>query len=874
MGTQSWQISAQYLPRLGCHPASIARRTHIVALHLNKLRKGKTMNKRLVYSKQPGQSIPLIALIIVVLFGMVGLAVDVGNTYGEQRSAVRATEAATLSGMSTLLETNSDASVWLAIQNSLKSNGIEIAAYQEGVAQTSDNRLVKAQYLKSDGNTLCFVGSCSGGNLGEAAYIQVNVDGFNSTYFAKVLGRDTLPVHAQAFAGKCAPSTNVFPIAVSSSFLDQSHFKAPSDPDEMAYYGLYSDGYYTEKYQRRIYQSAAVGSSGGFGYVRWKSDNNSGSQPYTADGLTGDGNMDMGFEEAPWPAGTALGSAPAGYPIRPGALNASDSDWIYANTGVMNGLEPELNELIRLKTKMYLPIIDGEAGSGATASYHVQKLGAFLLVGYGNHPSKGKYFDFVYIDDVSAIACNLTNVIQTTNLGLAGTVQIRPRHTIPPTAHQPVQYTIVLDTSGSMMWNFFGEAKTSSGTVVQCGSSNDPAREADRAADAAACSSVPAWSPTSERRITVAKTALQNFINLLEPYDAMQIIGFSGRTNGVAASTTGWVYGNEPGKQTLKDATLIAGASLANPYTVSGGTPSATGLDEARKLIAASPDVSETDGREFKKVVIFLTDGVANYFKNQRNPQSGTKLFDWLNDSSDNPTCRNLAGRNEIPSCQIGMTNTSPSFERPITAMASVAREIKNLNDGNTVIYVIALAGVPATGLSTDVAQQSTFPYYSEAIQASQVQQIFDAINQNIEDPTCIPAGGANWVGTVNSNRTITSASTRANFGLPADTSVYGYAYLKDQYGSTLQTSPITHQSGQLSYSFANVAPGTYKLEAFVGYLGEDAPTPIARVYSSILLPDLSHSTSRSFAVDASATLNSVVPLAPLFLDLNGNVCP
>jgi hypothetical protein len=70
------------------------------------------------------------------------------------------------------------------------------------------------------------------------------------------------------------------------------------------------------------------------------------------------------------------------------------------------------------------------------------------------------------------------------------------------------------------------------------------------------------------------------------------------------------------------------------------------------------------------------------------------------------------------------------------------------------------------------------------------------------------------------------------------------------------------------------VAPGTYKLEAFVGYLGEDAPTPIARVYSSILLPDLSHSTSRSFAVEASQTLNSVVPLPALYLDLNGNVCP
>src|SRR5262245_38335068 len=205
-------------------PSAHCRKAYIVIVHTNKLNKRKDMNNGLLYSNRPGQTIPLIALIIVVLFEMVGLAVDVGNTYGQQRSAVRATEAATLSGMTTLLESNNDASVWTAIQNSLKSNGIEIATYQSGVAQTSDNRLVKAQYLKSDGNPLCFIGSCSGGDLNQAAYIQVNVDGFNSTYFAKVVGRDTLPIHAQAFAGKCAPSTGIYPIAVSSSFLDQDHF--------------------------------------------------------------------------------------------------------------------------------------------------------------------------------------------------------------------------------------------------------------------------------------------------------------------------------------------------------------------------------------------------------------------------------------------------------------------------------------------------------------------------------------------------------------------------------------------------------------------------------------------------------------------------
>ena len=519
-----------------------------------------------------------------------------------------------------------------------------------------------------------------------------------------------------------------------------------------------------------------------------------------------------------------MGSKPDGYPVRPNALNGNDSDWIHANTGVMNGLEPQLETLIKNRTRMFLPIIDGEAGDGANAEYHVQRMGAFILRGYGNEPSRGKYFDFVFVGDSSAIACNITNVVQTTNLGLTGTVLLRPRYTILPLAHQPVQYTIVMDVSGSMTWNFDGEAKSGS-TIYQCGSSNDPAREAKRAQDGAICNTDPSpkWSPTSERRIYVAKTALQNFINLIETYDAMQIIYFSGAD--VGASTSIWQYGTNRRQTGAQDAVLVAGASASAPYDVSGGTPSATGLDQARQLIAASPNTS-TDGRTFKKVVIFMTDGVANYFKDNRNPKSGQKEFDWINDSHDNASCKDLAGNTEIPSCQIGMTNTTPSFERPITAMASVAREIKNLNDGNTVIYVIALAGVPATGLSTDVAQQSTFPFYSEAPNPSQVGQIFEAINQNVEDPTCVPAGGANWVGSVDNNRTITDPATRSGFGLPADTSIYGYVYLKDQYGGLLQTAPVTQQNGQLSYSFANVAPGTYKLEAFAGYKGEDEPNP------------------------------------------------
>ena len=67
-------------------------------------------------------------------------------------------------------------------------------------------------YRKADGNPLCYVGSCGNASAppSEVAYIQVKVEGFTTTYFARVVGRDTLPVKAQSFVGKCNPSTGVY----------------------------------------------------------------------------------------------------------------------------------------------------------------------------------------------------------------------------------------------------------------------------------------------------------------------------------------------------------------------------------------------------------------------------------------------------------------------------------------------------------------------------------------------------------------------------------------------------------------------------------------------------------------------------------------
>src|SRR5262245_28302292 len=152
------------------------------------------MKARLVHSKQQGQSIIIIALIIVVLVGMVGLSVDVGNTYAQNRNAVRATNAAALAGMDKLIRGGDDVSIGKVIVASFKSNGIT-AQINPTIAAQPGERQIQARYLDSNGNWIasCYIGSC-GSVPNNVSYIQINTSGTVDTYFARVLGRPTLPV--------------------------------------------------------------------------------------------------------------------------------------------------------------------------------------------------------------------------------------------------------------------------------------------------------------------------------------------------------------------------------------------------------------------------------------------------------------------------------------------------------------------------------------------------------------------------------------------------------------------------------------------------------------------------------------------------------
>lgn len=804
------------------------------------------MNARLIRRKRKGQSIPVIALMIVVLFAMVGLAVDVGNTYAEQRSAVRASNASALVGMNTLIRGGDDTSIYNAVVNSLASNSIQVAA--PGAQPQPGERVLTANYLDSSGNPLSScpnVGGCGTTRPQGVSFIRVNLSGKVDTYFARVVGRPDLPVNSNAFAARGACTSGVYPIVIRDSYINQNagQFVAP--------FTSYSDSVYRNKTQRRIFLKANATPNGGFSFARWLSPPNAGNEPTLEQMLAGAGNLASGFNEAAWPNSNALNlQMPEGYPIYPGQL--TPGDWIYGNSGLSNSQSGSAGQLqwhITNRTEMILPIFDVDNGQdGINGNYHVSSLGSFLMTAYGNqnftdqNGNRGWYLDLVYLGKANDCATLITNVPTATNLGISGQVYYRPRARQIPQSRPPVQYEIVLDVSGSMSWNFAGQG-WKNGRAIQCTGTNN------------GCSGVAnAWPDQTQRRIYIAKQAISSFINSMGTQDTMRIVTFSGDIssgndqNAINQLTETAPNSWSSNKTTLTNALLSAGRASNNNYLTEGLTPSAVGLAAGNQAMASAP-VTAPDGQNYKRVVIFVTDGVANVFRNGVYNNGGSGCG------------------SEMATCHVGYTTSNPPRAKPITAMGIEAANLKQL----ATIYVIALADVDETGLR-NVASDGNYPFFSKAPTGSELAGILESIRTDVVSGPCVPTGGNSWYDTL----------AQDNLGSnPADPVTYptvGYVYLRDQNGNPLPSgqgkAPITidSQSGRLTYRFDNLTPGTYQMSGFVAYKGADN---LSRIYSSIFDPNTNmNDNQRTFQLSPSSSLGRVVPQDPLYMDLSGVVCP
>lgn len=166
--------------------------------------------------RQPGQSIVLLALMMVVVVGMTGLSVDVSNAYAQQRRVQDAANAGSLAGMNAVLNKQTNAQVWNSVQQSLASNRM---------LTNSPDYTYKADYLLKNG-TVQALAEWTGTTTNPAvisgnpptidilARVKVTVTKRVGTYFARVLGRNDFTVNQNGAACLGNYGIGVYPIGV------------------------------------------------------------------------------------------------------------------------------------------------------------------------------------------------------------------------------------------------------------------------------------------------------------------------------------------------------------------------------------------------------------------------------------------------------------------------------------------------------------------------------------------------------------------------------------------------------------------------------------------------------------------------------------
>jgi hypothetical protein len=151
------------------------------------------------YSER-GQSLILVALLLVALMAMVGLAIDGGNSLYKRRVVQNAADASVLGGMQYVVATNSpiETTLLARINESVERNGIPDS---DGIPGNEINDNVVVYYTDENGERLagCSLlpcGSIPANTRGLEAVVSLD----SNTFFISVLGIRSLVVGADAAA--------------------------------------------------------------------------------------------------------------------------------------------------------------------------------------------------------------------------------------------------------------------------------------------------------------------------------------------------------------------------------------------------------------------------------------------------------------------------------------------------------------------------------------------------------------------------------------------------------------------------------------------------------------------------------------------------
>ncbi|RRR65808.1 MAG: VWA domain-containing protein [Candidatus Viridilinea halotolerans] len=903
-----------------------------------------TMQRR----RAPGQSLPLIALMIMVLVAMVGLSVDVGNTFNEERRAVASANAASLAGMNAVIRSGDlgmNVQVYDAIVSSLNANGVEVAPH--GQAPTGNQVVLQASYLDPQGRSLegmpdiLPLTTDIPNNVG---FVQVSLSGNVDTYFARVVGQSDLPISANAYAGQCSMGQGVYPIAVAKSNIDGGQMSRPVPPDANND-GIIDDGWrtinsgpYAGRTARYVYMRENA-EPGSFGFIRWmdgqgQGGSNANSAQELALSVRGEGNLSWGFNEAREegaPRGQ-LNAEGSTYPSRPGELN--EGDWVYGSSGRISSVEPEIQAHVQAGTIMTLPIYDRTYSDNGETAFRVVEFGRFVILDWertGNNP----YFEMVYLGSAvqSTVACQFSAVPVPDDdcCELWGDVAFWPEYKIVPESSQPIQYIVVLDVSGSMSANFNGQCNNNNPPLrnpqlvgqppefVQCANGPTYISAVDGSTvsgDTEVTGTGPThwWLEERERRIYVAKHAIEAMIlqlympgnakyeeapNLYPP-DQFGFVVF----NTDAPSSNAITFSNNQ-KFTSNPADAISKVInyrniSGENYRVQGGTNAAGGLYRAWQTFQNAPTqvyhAATQRDYTYKRVVIFITDGVANTFlsTSDTNLNGGSSRSNTFSESSvvRDENGQIIAGSQwrecnaagdraiELANCQTTLYGGRHNgMDRPITQAINVSNDL--LKSNSIEVFALALSSLSATGL------QSGIPYspahYRSAADlvrnpdgSTNVDQIMLTFQNMVADGRCQrgldPAPISTFA--ASSFRSI-PLMTGGTLSYPNVGQVTIHNSVTNQ---SFTTFIKVDQDGQLRYRFGErIPPGIYSLNADLYYVNPNEPNGTngpARLYGTIWTGAESM-LATTVEVANRSNAGSLVPStrANLDLRLTGDVC-
>lgn len=838
---------------------------------------------RLLRQRTPGQSIPIIALMIVILIAMVGLSVDVGNTFAQERKAVAAGNAASLAGMDSYIKGGTSVTnevVYESITSSLASNNIPLG-------EENDKLQLEAYYLDANGARLQSepIEGSSDAAPADVSYIEVKLKGKVDTYFARITGRNDLPLGAQAYAGRCPPTSGVYPIAIHNTLLDGTSFADPTitDPNASDEYGIMTSREFSNYTWRRVYLGAASSPEGAFNFLRWNEQTTASGASATSDialeaSMAGDGNLEEGFEElGQWPTtGSAL-PAPPVYPTKPNQFNSGD--WVYGSPAAKSSVDSLLRQHQANKTYMILPIFDTFSVDGANVSYRIVGRGVFVIKDMGTSPL-GAYLDLISLGNPDGIgggtACAASAVTPADEkYTLRVPVKIWPEFEEIPETRQPIQFMVVLDVSGSMSASFDGQCNNGSNTV-QC--ANGPVGSPP--VGVGGTGPTHWYNPQEKRRIYVAKNAMKRLIDLMNltgntnynpayPQDEMALIWFNDKQS--TGMTTGWTNL----ASTLKTSIDGAGKTGGDIYRTNGGTNGAAGLYRASLMLKNRPGKITYNSKEweYKRVVIYISDGVSNNFldvSRQGSDLSGGGSTTGTYAAGN--ACKTAANVAESATCQttdVGGLHPTKGWDRPITQMVNTSRtNIQNDPQTNAQVYVIALSDIPATGLKDGVASFPSYFYKVPFLQTfpdgkTNVDLIMQSIYEETSQGDCLPRADGNW------RTTFPAESGGGVAGL--EFPVIGIATITLD-GVAITSEIRVNDKGEAAAVFTDLRRGTYTLTTYLFYRHPlDPPGVQPRRYSKIeiageVVPDL------AVPVPNSSTLGNITE-QPVSLKLFGDTC-